>query len=437
MRRLSWPAILLFSTPALAQDIEAFGRACLAAASPNILEVRSDAEGEQAFRKKLCDRVFSRRDGEVNVEASAKVLVLFKASADVNTSTKEINLRDYCNNQSYSMSIKSKLTYISSVASPEALAYWVRCMELYRTQFESRPRPVVGKATPTANGVVFAFKYDANMGAPVPLFRSILTSNLVCERPPLKPGQALRVEETTVGCTWTDPSVSAGYLTVRTSRGDEFVPINRNLAPTGEATIEYQKLQRGVIASEKICNDPVLVPQIVVPMRDGAHELGCISGCTECTADRARYCRVTTGFRLQARGPDRQIHSPRLECARDNRDACGWNGVEDSSRLKITNATPTLLEFQRPFGSRWHLVRACATEDQYGSLPTPATTEPHPLYKGRKVAFSIPDNAVPGSAKLKISQQGKSESLELGKSTPFLKFVPDESRASTFTYVVE
>jgi hypothetical protein len=424
--------VLTVTTSTIAQDIEAFGRACLPILVPNELETQFSNDSEAAFRDAVCGDFFNAHREQVEGQGEINVLEIFSVGAGGSSDRRTVTRIQYCQDRNLTATTRTRMSFWSRIVPNDAREQFNSCMDLFRAELESRtPNPVKVSASQAGDaGVTITVRWDRNVQpSPQPVFERFDNGNIDCPRNAIPLGTRIPVEGRTARCTWGRNFPTQGIVVAQIRGGGSAVASIRRVTPRlGTAELRVTRLPERVVAQDMVCGDTVRTSEL--------HEVECEEGCA-CPGD-GKWCYHNRTFQVRARSSERRrIHSPRLICQDDNQGSCAWNGVGDTGRLSIIRNDGLVIEAQRVFGSRSIGVRLCATEDTLDNVPETSTDRTYELFEGNVFVAEVPNGA---TGVLMLHLGGSQEqAIQVGTSVGRLRLLnpPVNTPTSTlFTYQV-
>lgn len=418
---LTFTSLLIFSfgwtTLAKAQDIEAFGRACLSVLVPNELRVEHSNNSEAAFRDALCGDWFTSHRAQVEGQGEINLLEIVSAGGGGSSDTRTVTRTQFCQERNLTSTTRTKMSFWSRIVPNEAREEFNRCMDLFRAELEPRTPVKIAASQVGDAGVAVTLRWDRNVTLVQPIFDRFDTTNIDCPRNAIPAGRRIPVEGITARCSWGRNFPTHGIIIAQTrGGGSSLTTVRRDTPLLGTAALQVTRTVDRVIAQEQVCGPVVFTHEL--------HEVECGEGC-DCRGDR--WCHRNVDFptidaRADVEGFHRTIHSPRLLCPNDNQGSCAWNEVDRPSRLDVFVNTPTHIQARRIFGSRRIGVSLCVTEDRIGPTDESSIVKTEDIFEGKTFRAEIPIERATAVWLLRLGAGGE-DFLRVGDSQGRLQLV--------------
>lgn len=254
------------------------------------------------------------------------------------------------------------------------------------------------------------YRWDKNLSDKQPKLTKLEPTNLTCSA--VRPGK-IDFRPQTLSCSWASPLFTNALVLLSTEKhGSTMVTIRRELPIRGKVTLLVTTRVSRVVSQDTTCGGTVRTPNL--------HDNKCEAGCV-CLGD-GKWCQRNVSFSVSAGGARSTIHSPYLECIRDNDRSCAWNATGDAGRLQILSNDGKTISAQRAFGSRDIDVRLCAHRSNYDDVDEKSQGGQWSLVDGATFTAEVPIRNTTAVLQVELQNFGNS-TVQVGKSFERLRLI--------------
>ncbi|WP_147451498.1 hypothetical protein [Corallococcus llansteffanensis] len=438
-------AVAVFLIPSqgsAADDIEAFGRACVPSLAPVELMAASNESFDSAFRKVVCENYFNEEFGESGWSLGLFVKVV-TLDASGNSTNKSVTRKEYCEDAGMVVHWETAQAVFQRFTTEAQLKAWSACMALYASN-SNQQLPVPAKLKSVdRDSVVVTLKWDRNVNpaAGPPRYVSIAAIGLACTTS-LKANDEISSEGEghVVTCVWPS-NARTGGLTINHSRGSSFVPVTRpDPTPNATVVLNLVKSEKGTVKEYPACGGNVRTPDLhnkkCGPFKafvEGAWRPINVPNILDWDCESNKWARNKMCAELVVSGAGESIKDARLDCSGSG--ACGWNiaGAPDRVSWPVNSAThKRACQF---LGSHSMDIKVCGTVVVTGNVKKAVNqAKIWPVAPGATFEVTVPVGA---SGDLVVTSGTNNEVVKLGTSSKSLRLLradPESQLGPTYAY---